>query len=364
MEGGVPLENMKKFPKYRKRTWRTVSFAVLFSFLFTGCAKETSPLPVLRKASENLSLNIQKTYRSEVYGVQIDLSFPAAARPVPGVADTAGKTGESNGGAEISAKAAFLFDLTNGRVLYEKNCYEKIYPASTTKLLTAYFLLSYMKEHGIQSSDTYVIRADNCGITRVGAKLFGFRKGDTVTLELLLNALLVYSANDAAIAIIEYIAAREGASYEDTLQRMNDTAARLGATHTNFTNPHGLHELEHKTTAYDLYLIFDACMNYPEFVPIVGQNSYLASYTGADGTTKEVALEATNQYFLNLYTPPNGVTVLGGKTGSTASAGDCFITLSQYGERTYLSAIFGAASYEELYQQMNRLLEMECSDYF
>lgn len=360
MEGGVPLENMKKFPKYRKRTW-LIFFAVLFSFLFTGCAKETSPMPVLRKASENLSLNIQKTYRSEVYGVQINPSFPAAARPVPGAANPAEKSGED---VELSVKAAFLFDLTNGRVLYEKNCYEKIYPASTTKLLTAYFLLSYMKEHGIQSSDTYVIRADNCGITRVGAKLFGFREGDTVTLDLLLNALLVYSANDAAVAIIEYIAAREGASYEDTLQWMNDTAARLGATHTNFTNPHGLHELEHKTTAYDLYLIFDACMNYPEFVPIIGQNSYLASYTGADGTKKEVALEATNQYFLNLYTPPNGVTVLGGKTGSTASAGDCFITLSQYGERTYLSAIFGAETYEDLYLQMNRLLEMECSDYF
>lgn len=318
-------------------------------------------MPVLRKASENLSLNIQKMYRSEVYGMQIDLLFPAAARPVPGVAEASGKTGDD---IELSAKAAFLFDLSGGRVLYEKNCYEKIYPASTTKLLTAYFLLSYMKEHGIQSSDTYVIREDNCGITRVGAKLFGFKKGDTVTLELLLNALLVYSANDAAIAIIEYIAAREGVSYEDTLERMNDMAARLGATHTNFTNPHGLHELEHKTTAYDLYLIFAACMNYPEFLPIVGQPSYLASYTGADGVAKEISLEATNQYFLNLYTPPEGVVILGGKTGSTASAGDCFITLSSFNERIYLSAIFGAKSYEELYEQMNRLLELECSDYF
>ena len=361
MEGGIPLENMKKFPKYRKRTWQVVSFVVLISFLFTGCAKEASPMPILRKASENLSLNIQKMYRSEVYGVQIDLSFPAAARPVPGVAEASGKAGDD---IELSAKAAFLFDLTDGKVLYEKNCYEKIYPASTTKLLTAYFLLSYMKEHGIQSNDTYVIRADNCGITRVGAKLFGFRKGDTVTLDLLLNALLVYSANDAAIAIIEYIAAREGASYEDTLERMNDTAARLGATHTNFTNPHGLHELEHKTTSYDLYLIFSACMNHPEFMPIIGRSSYLASYTAADGTAKELILEATNQYFLNLYTPPKGVVVLGGKTGSTAAAGDCFITLSSFNGRTYLSAIFGAKTYEELYEQMNRLLTLECSDYF
>ncbi|MDE7325344.1 MAG: serine hydrolase [Lachnospiraceae bacterium] len=359
MEGGLPLGNMGVFLKFLNRAGRKIFLLslLLVSVLFTGCSGEIPAVPMLIGAAEKPSVNIQKTYRSEAYGGDIVLSFPSAGRPVP---DGMGGSGRTLDG--ITAKAAFLFNITEGKVLYEKNCYEKIYPASTTKLLTAYFLLSYIKEHGIPLTDTYCITADNCGIKRVGAKLFGFRKGDVVSLELLLNALLVYSANDSAVAIIEFIAAREGASYDEIMQRMNGVAAGLGATHTNFTNSHGLHELGHKTTPYDLYLIFEACMGFEEFLPIVGKASYTASYTDANGTAKEQILEATNQYYLGLYTPPEGVTVLGGKTGSTGAAGDCFITLSSCNGTTYLSAVFGAASYEELYQQMNLLLGLEKED--
>lgn len=363
MEGGLPLSDMGVILKSGGGVGQkklALSF-LLVSVLFTGCSGDIPPVPVLIKASEKPYVSIQKTYRSEAYGKEANLSFPAATRPVPTGKETAGKAVSSDDTDTdgITSKAAFLFNLTEGKVLYEKGCYDKIYPASTTKLLTAYFLLSYMKEHGIPLSDTYNITADNCGITRVGAKLFEFKKGDVVSLELLLNALLVFSANDSAVAIIEFIALREGASYEDTMQRMNGMAAGLGATHTEFTNPHGLHELGHKTTPYDLYLIFEACMEFEEFLPIVGKSSYTASYTAADGTAQEKLLEATNQYYLGLYTPPEGVTVLGGKTGSTGAAGDCFITLSSYGGDTYLSAVFGAVSYKELYRQMNLLLAME-----
>lgn len=350
----------------RGRTWQrtccAVSFVMLFSFLLTGCTGKVSAVPMLMKASDNLSVHIRDTYRNQAAGSELHLSFGAASLCVPTEEDL--KNGRENtydaGG--ITANAAFLFNLSEHTVVFVKNCYEKIYPASTTKLLTALTLLSYVKEHGISLSETYVIAEDNCGITRAGAKLFEFKKGDTVSLELLLNALLVYSANDAAVAIMEYIAAREGISYEEALGEMNALAAQIGATHTNFTNPHGLHEKEHQTTAYDLYLIFLACMEYEEFLPAVGQASYKAVYTGADGTAKEKLLDATNQYFLKLYEPPEGITVYGGKTGSTGAAGDCFITLSTDGGSTYLSAVFGAASYEELYRQMNLLLAMELSD--
>ncbi len=342
----------------RRRTWQRgrviVSLVMLFSFLLTGCTGQIPPVPVLLKASESFSVNIQDTYRNQVAGTDPVLSFPAAARCVP--------TAQDEAQAEWPVNAAFLFNLTDGKVLFTQNCYDKVYPASTTKLLTAFCLLSYVKEQGIPLSETYVIQEDNCGITRVGAKLFGFQKGDVVSLELLLNALLVYSANDAAIAIMEYIAAHSGVAYEEAVDAMNTTAARIGATHTHFTNPHGLHESEHKTTAYDLYLIFMACMDYGEFLPIVMQPSYLAQYTGADGGAKEKMLESTNQYFLGLYTPPNGVEVYGGKTGSTGVAGDCFVMLSESGGKRYLSAVFGASSYENLYQRMNVLLEMELSD--
>lgn len=342
----------------RKRTWQkgnfTVSLVVLFSFLLAGCSGEVSPVPMLLQASESFSVNIRDTYRNQAAGIQPVLSFPSAARCVP--------TAQDETQTDSASKAAFLFNLTDGTVLFAQNCYEKIYPASTTKLLTALFLLSYAKEQGIPLSETYTITADNCGITRVGAKLFGFQKGDTVSLELLLNALLVYSANDAAVAIMEYIAGHSGLAYEEAVDGMNTMAARLGATKTHFANPHGLHEPEHKTTAYDLYLIFMECMEYKEFLPSIMQPSYVAHYTGADGSEKEKILESTNQYFLGLYEPPQGVEIYGGKTGSTGAAGDCFVMLSESGGKRYLSAVFGASSYENLYRQMNSLLEMELSD--
>lgn len=348
------------------RTWQrtrlSLSFVMLFSFLLTGCAGKTAAVPMLMKASDSLSVQPQKVYRNQASGSGPQLSFASAQLCVPTEEDLqAGRDAAFDNG-EISANAAFLFNLSDHTVVFAKNCYEKIYPASTTKLLTALMLLSYTKEHGIPLSETYVITEDNGGITRAGAKLFEFKKGDTVSLELLLNALLVYSANDAAVAILEYIAGQEGIAYEEAVAEMNALAAKVGATHTSFTNPHGLHEPGHQTTAYDLYLIFAACMEYEEFLPSVGMASYRAVYTGADGTEQEKLLDATNQYFLGLYEPPEGITVCGGKTGSTPYAGDCFITLSTNGEDTYLSAVFGAASYEELYTQMNLLLAMELSD--
>ncbi len=348
---------MRKSLVPAKRTWQmksfTVSLVMLFSFLFTGCMGEVSPVPVLLRASENFSVNIRDIYRNQAVGFEPTLSFPAASRCVPVGADNV---------LNDEVNAAFLFNLTDGTVLFAQNCYKKIYPASTTKLLTALYLLSYTKEHGIPLSETYVIKADNCGITRVGAKLFGFCVGDTVSLELLLNALLVYSANDAAVAIVEFIAAHADITYDDAVANMNTLAHKLGASHTNFTNPHGLHESEHSTTAYDLYLIFMACMEYGEFLPSVSQPSYIAKYSGTDGTAKEISLDNTNQYLLHRYEPPEGVTIHGGKTGSTGVAGDCLVTLSECSGKYYLSAVFGASSYENLYQLMNVLLEMELSD--
>lgn len=348
---------MRKSLTQGRGTWQKgksiILPAMLFSFLLTGCSGKVSPVPMLFPASENFSVNIRDTYRNQVATSGLTLSFPAAARCVP------------SGPEDVlndEVNAAFLFNLTDGTVLFSQKCYEKIYPASTTKLLTALYLLTFTKEHGIPLSETYVVKADNCGITRVGAKLFGLKKGDRVSLELLLNALLVYSANDAAIAILEYIAAYSEVTYEEAIGNMNALAAKIGATSTNFTNPHGLHEQEHRTSAYDLYLVFSACMEFPEFLPVLSKPSYLAQYTGGDGSEKELLLESTNQYFLDLYTPPEGVTVYGGKTGSTPYAGDCLVMLSGYHGKQYLSAVFGASSYENLYQLMNVLLEMELSD--
>jgi D-alanyl-D-alanine carboxypeptidase (penicillin-binding protein 5/6) len=253
--------------------------------------------------------------------------------------------------SEITAKAALLINDTTQEVIYANSAYDRIYPASTTKLLTALVAMKYAK-----ATDLVTISEDNAGITTFGAKLCNFKKGDTLTMETLLNCLLVYSGNDAAIAIAEHIAGSE----EAFVKKMNEEAALLGATGTHFTNPHGLHDPNHYTTAYDMYLIFKACLEYEEFLPIIQQTSYDAKITGIDGIVKTVPFESTNMFLLGTMATPEGVTVFGGKTGSTSDAGDCLIlySKSESGDG-YISAIFKADGKTSLYEQQAALLKME-----
>jgi D-alanyl-D-alanine carboxypeptidase (penicillin-binding protein 5/6) len=171
-----------------------------------------------------------------------------------------------------------------------------------------------------------------------------------------LNCLLVYSGNDAAIAIAEHIAGSE----EAFVKMMNEEAALLGATGTHFTNPHGLHDPNHYTTAYDMYLIFKACLEYEDFLPMIRQTTYNAQITDIDGNVKTVPYESTNMFLLGTMDTPEGVTVFGGKTGSTSDAGDCLIlySTSESGEG-YISAVFKADGKTSLYDQQATLLEME-----
>lgn len=253
--------------------------------------------------------------------------------------------------SEITAKSALLINDSTQEVLYANSVYDRIYPASTTKLLTALLAMKYGA-----ASDLVVVAEDNAGITTFGAKLCNFKKGDTLTMETLLNCLLVYSANDAAIAIAEHIAGSE----EAFLKMMNEEAALLGATGTHFTNTHGLHDPNHYTTAYDMYLIFKACLTYEEFLPMIQQTAYEANITDINGNVRTLPLESTNMFLLGTMDTPEGVTVFGGKTGSTSKAGDCLILYSQSkaGEG-YISAVFKADGKTSLYKQQATLLKME-----
>lgn len=244
----------------------------------------------------------------------------------------------------ISAKAALRIDQTNNQMVYASNIYEHVYPASTTKLMTALLLLKYGN-----LKDMYTFQEDNGGITLFGAKLCGFKKGDTVSLETLLNCLLVYSGNDAGVGIAEHMSGSE----EAFVAWMNEEAKQIGATNTNFVNSHGLHDSNHYTTAYDMYLIFRECIQYDEFVKIIRQSSYTAEYTDISGELKrKSSLETTNYFLIGKTKAPEGVTVFGGKTGSTGSAGECLILLSEDQDHNrIITAVFDAPSWDSLYEQ-------------
>ena len=241
-----------------------------------------------------------------------------------------------------------LLDLKDKSVLFAKSAYERVYPASITKIITA--LLAFKNSN---MDDVVTISQENITLEE-GSQVVGFQEGDQVTMDQLVHCLLVYSGNDAASAIATHV----GGTTENFVSMMNAYAAQLGCTGTHFTNPHGLQDENHYTTPYDIYLMLKEALNYPEFTEITQMPSYTVTFTHSDGSEESVALTATDHYLTGEANVPKGVTVLGGKTGTTNSAGNCLALLSQnsYGS-PYISIVMGASSKELLYQQMTSLLE-------
>lgn len=252
--------------------------------------------------------------------------------------------------ASITSEAALLVDATSGELLYGDNVYEKLYPASITKIVTALVTLKYGT-----LTDMVTISKNAANITTPGAKLCGFKEGDTIQLEALLNSLLVYSGNDAGLAIAEHISGSEEAFCE----LMTLEAKKLGAVHSNFVNPHGLHDKNHYTSAYDIYLVFQELIKDERFVTIIKQPSYTAQLKNAEGKDKKLIFSSTNRYLRNTEQAPQGISVYGGKTGTTDAAGSCLVLYSKDSKGdSYISLILKAQSGNDLFSQMTHLLSI------
>jgi D-alanyl-D-alanine carboxypeptidase (penicillin-binding protein 5/6) len=177
--------------------------------------------------------------------------------------------------------------------------------------------------------------------------------GDIMSLRDLLYGLMLRSGNDAAIAIAEGIAG----SVEDFAVLMNQEAAAVGATHSHFVTPHGLHDDDHYTTIYDMYLITAAAVKNETFLQIIGTASYDVSYTGTDGSAKTQTWTNTNHYLLGTEQAPAGFTVIGGKTGTTYEAGYCLVLYSTNDQgQKIISIVYNADCSLNLYYLMNELL--------
>lgn len=246
-----------------------------------------------------------------------------------------------------TASAAGLFDINNGEVLYAKNVYEKLHPASLTKVMTALVALKYGNPEDILTASA------NVKIDESGAQLCGVKPGDSMTLDQALHILLMYSANDVAIMIAEHI----GGSVEGFAAMMNEEAKSIGATNCNFVNPHGLTDDNHYVTAYDIYLIFNEAVKYDLFTEIIHMASYNTVYHDSTGNEKEVSIKSTNWYLNGTCVMPEKVTVIGGKTGTTNAARSCLVLLSKdTSGNPYISVILSAESRDVLYAEMTELL--------
>lgn len=244
--------------------------------------------------------------------------------------------------------AALLCDLNDHEAICAKNAHGTLAPASITKVMTALVALRYSDRNQVLTASSAVT------IQESGVTLCGLKPGDTMTLDQALRILLVYSANDVALLIAENV----GGSVEGFVELMNQEAHRLGATNTHFTNPHGLTDANHFTTAYDLYLIFNEAIQNETFSEIIQMTSYQTVYYDKQNKEKKFDKSTSNGYLKGSCTAPAGVTVIGGKTGTTKAAGNCIILLVRdVSGAPYVAVVMGALTSDALYDTMNSLLK-------
>ena len=229
---------------------------------------------------------------------------------------------------EISSGTAVLIDNKTNRVLYDKNANERMFPASTTKIMTAILVLE-----NCDLDETVTASYDALMSIPEGYVTAEIQGEEQFTVEQLLEMLLVHSANDAANVLAEYV----GGSIESFISMMNTKVNELGLTNTHFTNPYGLQEDNHYTTAYDLAEIMQYCIQNDDFRRIAGSVSCSIPATNKSGVR---SYTSTNQLILpdspNYY---SYVTI--GKTGFTTEAGRCLVSCAYRNDIELTCVILG-----------------------
>ena len=221
----------------------------------------------------------------------------------------------------VSAEAAALLDTVSGSFLYLKNADERRAMASTTKIMTALVVLERCELEA-----TVLIPREAVGIE--GSSIYLF-EGEEITVRTLLYALLLNSANDAATALAIHTAG----SVEGFAALMNEKAAALGLHDTHFTNPHGLYDKEHYTTARELALITAEALKNTTFADMVATRRYEAPQNGTDATR----LFLNHNRLLRTYEGACGV-----KTGFTKKSGRCLVSAAKQNDLTLIAVTLDA----------------------
>jgi len=226
----------------------------------------------------------------------------SAAAPKPAVAPVA--TAPLTDQPKVVADGAIAIDADSGRVLWARDAETPRYMASCTKIMTAMLLIEHCP-----LNDVVVGPPD---IDKVGESSMHMKPGEKVTVEDMLYALMLRSANDGAVAIADHVAG----SVPKFVDMMNARAAQIGCTHTHFDNPNGLNDPNHFTSAHDLALIAREAMKLPEFRTVVStwKHKIVRSIN-----TKDSWMVSRNKW---LKADP---TADGIKTGYTVPAGHCYV---------------------------------------
>ncbi len=228
----------------------------------------------------------------------------------------------------LYSESCILIEHSTGRTAYEKNSDKQMYPASITKILTAILTVE-----NCNLNDTVTITNEMISKVPAGYTTAYLTAGEKVTVEQLLNVLLIPSANDAGFALAIHISG----SVEKFADLMNAKAEEIGCTNSHFTNPSGIHDEEHYSTAKDMALITLYATNYPQITDIGCKTSYTLHPSNSNSrtfyTTNTLIKPESNSY----YEYATGL-----KTGFTEPAGSCIIATAKKDDMEFLAVILNA----------------------
>lgn len=238
---------------------------------------------------------------------------------------------------EISADAAILIDSSSEKVLYSKNENQKMYPASTTKILTAILTIE-----NCNLNDVVTVPYEAISSITSGYSVAALQTGEQLTVEQLLQVMLVHSANDAANVLAFHVSG----SIENFANLMNNKVSELGLTNTHFTNPSGMHDENHYTTAHDLAIIMKYCMKNDTFRSL--------------SSLKYCTIPATNKYDVRVFNTTNELLIydnrdvssnyyykyaIAGKTGYTTQAKNCLVSVAKKENLELICVVLSAGIY-------------------
>lgn len=227
------------------------------------------------------------------------------------------------------AQSALLMDMNSGRVLYSKNLDDKVYPASTTKIMTGILAIEMANMDDTVTATYEALKNITLEDSQIGILI-----GENLTAEQLIKSLLVFSANDSANVLAVHLAG----SMDAFIELMNKKAEELGMTGTHFANACGMHDENHYTTARDLAIISKYAMKNETFREIVRMPIYKIPPTNK--YTMERILVNTNLFLgtsrstYHYYPPATGI-----KTGHTSQAGYCLVSSAAYNNMEFLAIV-------------------------
>lgn len=252
----------------------------------------------------------------------------------------------------IDAKASLIVELNSGKIIHEENAEDKNYPASVTKILTAILVLENCELNDVATVTRSAI--SNIPSGYVIAPLF---VGEKMKVEDLLYALMLKSANDAAYVLAEHV----GGSVEGFSDMMNKKAEEIGCKNSHFVNPNGIHNSDHYTTAYDMYLISKYAMENKTFVKIVSTYQYALPATNKYSRSDRIMKNTNN--FINPTSRFYDKNVKGIKTGTTLQAGNCLITDTTKNGFDVITVILGAKTKDSKFSETKKMINYMFENY-